>query len=69
MVKFYIGMTNDTDSPDQVAYEVLIDSVVWCADKVSDHCNTHFKTFFAAVQLMFFMIAAVFFFSSISLLS
>ena len=35
VVKFYIGITNDPESPEKVAYEVLIDSVVWCADKVS----------------------------------
>ncbi|KAL5268677.1 hypothetical protein ACHWQZ_G002508 [Mnemiopsis leidyi] len=33
VVKFYIGITNDPESPEKVAYEVLIDSVVWCADK------------------------------------
>ena len=37
VVKFYIALQNNSspDQPGQIGYEVLIDSVVWCDDKVS----------------------------------
>lgn len=37
VVKFYISLENKTTDPtrpEQIDYQVLIDSVVWCDDKV-----------------------------------